>query len=89
MEPAMEKMEAQLKRWSLRIDHLAAKTEAAGIRTGFDTLIYVDELKALYAIAHSKFVEFRAAEDTRQARLKAELKTAWDDLEAAFRKPTP
>jgi len=87
MEPTMEKMEAQLKHWSLRIDGLAAKMEMTGVRRGFDSLIYVDELKALYAIANSKFIEFRAAENTRQVRLRAELKTAWDDLEAAFNKP--
>ena len=88
MESALEKMEAQLKHWSLRIDRLAAKTEMAGVQKGFDALIYVDELKALYAIVHSKFVEFKSAEETRQVRLKAELKSAWDDLEAAFNKPS-
>ena len=89
MEPAMEKMEAQLKRWSLRIDHLAAKTQVAGVHAGFDALIYVDELKALHAIALTKFNAFKAGEDTRRARLKAEMKSAWDDLDAAFKRPMP
>ena len=89
MDPTMEKMEAQLKRWSLRIDQLAAKTEAAGAQKGFDALIYVDELKALYAIVHSKFDDLRAGEDAREVRLRAELESAWDDLDAAFKKPTP
>lgn len=87
MEPALEKMDAQLKRWSLRIDHLAAKTQVLGVRAGFDAHIYVDELKALHAIALAKFNEFKAGEDTRRVRLKAEMKSAWDDLDAAFKRP--
>lgn len=89
MEPAMEKMEAQLKRWSLRIDHLANRTQMAGVHAGFDALIYVDELKALHAIALAKFDAFKAGEDTRRERLKAEMKCAWDDLDAAFKRPMP
>jgi len=84
---AVEKMEEQLRLWSLKIDRLAAKTEMAGARTGFDALMYVDELKAMHAIARSKFDEFRAANDPERARLEPELKSAWNELEAAFTSP--
>jgi hypothetical protein len=89
MEPTVEKMDVQLKRWSLMIDHLAAKTQAAGDRAGFEAIIYVDELKSLHAIALLKLDEFRAGEDTGRARLKAEMKNAWEDLDAAFKRPMP
>ena len=82
-------MAAQLKRWSLKIDHLEAKTQMAGVQASFDALMYIDELKALHAIAQSKFDEFRAAEDTERAHLKAEMKSAWNDLEAAFENSMP
>jgi len=89
MDAAVEKIEAQLKLWSLKIDYLATKTQMAGVQAGFDALMYVDELKALHAIAQSKFDEFRAAGDTERARLKAEMKSAWNELDAAFKVPKP
>jgi hypothetical protein len=89
MEPSVKKMEAQLQRWNLKIAHLAAKTQVAGVQAGFDALIYVDELKALHAIAQAKLDAFKASEDTRRTRLKAEMQSAWADLDAAFKKPMP
>ena len=89
MEAAVEKMEAQLKRWRVKIDNLAAKTQTAGVQAGFDALMYVDELKALHAIAQSKFDKFRKAGDTERGRLKTEMKSAWNELDAAFKKPKP
>jgi len=82
MDPAVEKMEAQLKRWSLKINTLAAKTQAR-IPTSFDTLMHIDELKVLHAITQSKLIEFKAMKDT-MARLKAEMESAWNDLDAAL-----
>jgi len=89
METAVEKLEAQLKLWGAKIHRLAAKTEKAGVQAGFEELIYIDELKALHAIAQSKFDEFRTAGDTERTRLEAELKSAWEELDAALKDPTP
>lgn len=85
MEAAVEKMEAQLEHWSREIEKLAAKTQKAGVRAKFDALMYIDELKAAHAVAQSKLSEFRAVEETSRARLEAELKSAWNDLDAAFK----
>ena len=89
IEAHIGKMETQLKLWSSKIDRLAAKTQRVGFQARFDTLLYIDELKALRVIAQSKFDEFRAAEGKEQKRLKAGLKSAWNDLDAAFKKPMP
>jgi len=89
MEAAVEKMAAQLKRWSLKIESLAAKTQGVNARARFEDLMYIDELKALHAIAHSKFDEFRAAGAPERERLKAETKRAWDELGAALKNPKP
>ena len=89
MEAAVKKMEGQLELWSLQIDQLAAKTQKAGARAGFENVMYVDELKALYAIARSKFDKFRAAAGPERARLKADMKQAWGELDAAFKNPIP
>jgi hypothetical protein len=89
MELVAEQMEAQLKLWGLKIDRLAAKTEIAGVQTGFYTLMHIDELKALHAIAEAKLLEFKVAGETSRARLETEMKNAGKDLEAAFKNPMP
>jgi hypothetical protein len=91
MEAVMERMDAQLKLWGMKIFRLAARADRTGAKARFEDLMYVDELKALHAIAKSKFDEFRAAAvgDAKRTRLKAEMKVAWDDLDAAFKNPMP
>ena len=89
MEADVEKMEAQLKQWGLRIEHLAAKTRKTGVPTRFDAIMDIDELKALHAIAQAKLDAFQATKDTERARRKAELKWAWNELGAAFKNPKP
>jgi hypothetical protein len=89
MEASVEQMEAQLKLWSLQISDLTAKTQMVGARTKFDDLLHIDELMALYAIAQSMFDEFRVAGSADRARLEADLKKAWNELDAAFAAPKP
>lgn len=83
MEMAIEKMEAQLHNWGSRIDQLSAKTLTPGARTSFDTLVYIDELKALHAIARSKLDEVKASSSTENILLETEAMSAWNDLRAA------
>jgi hypothetical protein len=89
MEPVAEKMETQLRLWGLKIDRLAAQTEIPGVQASFDTLMHIDELKALRAIAEATLLEFKGAGDTSRARLETEMTNAGKDLEAAFKKPMP
>ena len=89
MEGVAEQMETQLRLWGLKIDRLAAKTEIAGAQIGFDTLMHIDELKALHAIAEAKLLELKGAGDTSRARLETEMTNAGKDLEAAFNQPVP
>lgn len=84
MDPAVEKLEAQIRRWSMIIDEVAAKAQKAGAQARFEDLTHVDELKALLAIAQSKLDRFRAGGGTEAARLKAEMSRAWKDLDAAL-----
>jgi len=82
--------EAQLKLWGIKIEEIAAKNRVPGVRVGFDALLYVDELKALHAIAQSKLEDFRAAGDQEGAHLiKAEMKRACDELDAALKGVRP
>jgi hypothetical protein len=89
MEQVAETMEARLKSWGLKIGRLAAKAEIVGVKTGFDTLMHIDELKALHAIAEAKLLEFKLAGDASRARLETEMTNAGEDLEAAINRPMP
>lgn len=87
MELAVRRMEAQLVRWSLKIDQLAVGTLTAGVLVPFDALISIDELRGLHAIAQSRLDGFKAAPpgDTQREEVQAELMGAWNDLVAALR----
>jgi hypothetical protein len=87
MDATVGRMEAQLKRWKLKIENLAAKAHAPGGRSRFETVMYIDELKALHAIAQSRFVELQAAGDPDRARLRAEMTSPWEELAAALKNP--
>ncbi len=82
-------MEAQLKLWSIRIDHLAARTLQPGVRASFDALIYIDELKALHAIAVAEYEAIRNAAPEKRAELMAGLSGVWDDLGTALKVKRP
>jgi hypothetical protein len=51
--------------------------------------MYIDELKALYAVAGSKLDEFKAAGSPERTHLEAGLRIAWEDLEAAVENLDP
>lgn len=77
-------VEAQLERWSAQIDRLASKAERPGVVIPFDYILYIDELKALRAIAQAAFDAFLRASDADRPRLEAEWKIAWSELGASF-----
>lgn len=89
MEVPVEKMEAQLSLWMLKINNLATGIQKAGVRAGFDAVMHIDELKGLHAIAQSKLIAFRNAGASTRADLEGELKRAWNDLDAAMKTPVP
>lgn len=89
METSVQKMEAQLKLWRSKIDGLAAEIHMAGTRSGFDALMYVDELKVLHAIAQERFDECKSAGKAERAHLQSALMSSWDELDTALMTPKP
>jgi hypothetical protein len=79
-------MEMRLRQWGARIDRIVAKAEEAGSEANVERRRRVDELKAKYQAAQSKFSEFRAAGSEKWDTFKTGVETAWNDLEAAFKK---
>ncbi len=85
-ETRLEKMEAQLERWSTRIDQLAARTEDAGALTTIGEHLRLDELRICRAIARAKFEEYRTAGEERRQSLRGGVEQAWGDLAAAMKR---
>ena len=80
------KLEAQLKQWGARLDQVVAKVEKVGTEVNAEKRQRVDELKAKYQAAQSKFGEFKTAGCEKWETFKTGVETAWSDLEAAFKK---
>lgn len=89
MDATVMKMEAQLTRWKSKIENHAARISAARGEPRFDALLYIDELKALHAIAQAKFDELKAAKDAERERCQDEMNRAWSELDGAFKNPRP
>lgn len=75
---------AQIAIWGRKISELSEKAQRVGARTRFEDLLFIDELKALHAIAQSKLDEFGATTGPQRAGLEIEVQSAWVDLAAAF-----
>jgi hypothetical protein len=80
-------METQLEIWNSRIERLVSRSLTQGAPSNFNTLIHVDELKVLYALALSKLGELKGAPESDRARLEAEARKGMDELGDAFTKP--
>jgi hypothetical protein len=84
MEAAMSRMEAQLTRWRFQIDRLARAVHGVGTPGEFDALVYIDELKALHAVARFRLNAFKVANSAERPHLEDGLKKAWSELDSAF-----
>jgi len=80
------KMEAQLKHWGARLDHIVAQAEKAGTTVNAERRQCVNDLKAKYQTAQSKFGELKAAGSEKWEIFKTGVEAAWSDLESAFKK---
>jgi hypothetical protein len=78
-------MEAQLRNWGVKIDKVMARAEAAGIGVKVEYRKGVDDLKAKYKVAQSRFDECKAAGSAKWGIFKTGLESAWNDLETAFK----
>ena len=89
MRHELEVMELQLGAWSAKIGSLNAAHLQSGVHARFETVIYLDELRALHAIARSNFDRYRAAGAPERAELEPALEAAWDELATAMKRRPP
>ena len=85
-EMRLEKMEAQLGRWSTRIDRLTAVIDTAGARATIVEHQRNDELRACRAIAQARFDEYRTSAVELRKDLRSGVEQAWNDLAAVMRR---
>lgn len=86
MEGNVGRMETQLKHWGAKLDELVAKAEKAGAGMKIDHRKRIDDLKAKYQVAQSRLGELKAAGSEKWEVLKTGVESAWNELEAAFKK---
>lgn len=89
MDHALQSMNAQLDVWAMKIEALTARYQEAGVMRRFDTVLYLDELRALHAVARCNLDAFRTAGGQERTDLEPGMKAAWDELAAAIRRRPP
>jgi outer membrane murein-binding lipoprotein Lpp len=82
-EEHIDKLAAQLKEWSAKIDELESKASAAkaDMKTSYDTQIR--QLKDKRDVAMKKLQELRGASTEAWDSLKAGAESAWGELKNA------
>jgi len=79
-------MEAELMRWSAKLEELRAKTPASGSEAKFDYRKRVDDMREKYEAAEEKLGELRAAGSAKRELFRGDIESAWSELAAAYRK---
>ena len=81
----LERIDAQLKRWDVRIAELVARAERVGTKTAGNRRELIDELNASRALTRVRLDEFQAESKAKWRRSRRGVATAWNDLMMAFR----
>jgi len=85
-EADMGKMETELKQWGAKLDELVSKIEAESTKVKIDYRKGIEDLRSKYRLTQSKFEEFKTAGSAKWGIFKTGVETAWNDLEASFKK---
>ncbi len=79
-EAYKEKMEAQLKQWSVRLEALRAKADKAAASLKVDLLAKAEELKHLEVSAKKQIIEVELAVSDSWQQVKGDIEQTWDQL---------
>jgi hypothetical protein len=82
-EGYQEKMEAQLKQWSTRLEVLQAKAEKAGADTKKELLAALAEFKQLEVAARQHLATVETAAATTWGDVKTDLTDKWNHVSGA------
>jgi multidrug resistance efflux pump len=81
----VEKLQSQLKEWSIEIDRLKAKADVAKADAQLEYHKRVEELRAMHGKASKKLDELKAASDGAWDDLKTGADASWDALSNAIK----
>jgi len=80
------KMEKQLKQWGAKLDDMTNKITAAGAKAKADERKVVADLRAKQEHAQAKLDELKAAGSDKWDTFKTGIESAYNELEATFKK---
>jgi hypothetical protein len=90
-EAYQEKMEAQLKEWTAKLNEYKAKADKAGADVKIQMYAHIDQLKAKKEALQQKLDEVKAASGDSWEALKAgsekileETKKTWEGMKSKF-----
>ncbi len=83
VEAHVGRMERELKRWAAKLGELRS---TGGSEHNIDYQKRLDEMEAKYDAAEVKVDEAKAAGGARWESFMSGIDSAWNELEAAFRK---
>lgn len=79
-----EKMEAQIREWSAKMELLRAKADKTKAEAKIKYYEQIEELKEKQELAHLKLNELRGSKDEAWEELKAGFDKAWEELSEGF-----
>lgn len=85
-EADLGNMEAELMRWSAKLEELRAKAHTAGSEAKFDYRKRVDDMREKYEAAEVKLGELKAAGSGKWEIFRGDIESAWSELAAAYRR---
>jgi len=85
-EAYQDKIDAQLREWSSKIDELNAKADKATAEAKIEYYEQIEELRSKQTAAQTKLHELRNSGEQAWEELKPGLEHAWDDLKTSVEK---
>ena len=80
------RLEKKFQHWGAKLDEIIARAEGRGTDLGEDWHDRIDELKAKRAAVELKFDESKASGSETWVSFKADVESAWNELELALKK---
>jgi len=84
LEANVEKIEAELKLWTAKIDELTASAQKSNGWARIDLRQRIDDLKVRRALVRAKLDELESAGSDNREGLRIGLERVWNELKAAF-----
>ena len=79
------KIETRLRQLGTKLDRLVVKADEAGTEVKIEYRKQIDHIKDKHAVVQGKLDAYKAAGGEKWDNFKVGVRTAWNDLEDAFK----